>query len=110
MKAIDRLYGAGNYNVQKSINIDNELYEDLKKIKMKYDATISAIINVCIEDLLESNDIKYYAKPKGEITVYRSVMIRIENIEKLERIRQNTGITVTRLINFSIKRMIDKYK
>ena len=77
MSSIDRLYKKDNYTIQKSINLEDKLYSRLKEIVEKeYDATISDIVNVCIEDLISSDNIKYYAKPDEEITIYRSVMIR----------------------------------
>ena len=99
-----------NYTVQKSINLEDRLYTRLKEIVDKdYDATISDIINVCIEDLLSAGNVKYYAKPEDEITIYRSVMIRKENVEALNKITQETGISLTRLVNIAMKEFLDKY-
>ena len=91
-----------------------ELFKDpLGKIKeivdKDYDATISDMINVCIEDLLSKGSVKYYAKPEDEITIYRSVMIRKENAEALNKITQETGISLTRLVNIAMKEFLDKY-
>lgn len=83
MSAIDRLYSINNKTVKKSINIDDSLYKRLMRYtKKNYDATISDMINVCIEDLLSTGSVKYYAKPEDEITIYRSVMIR-KKMQKL---------------------------
>lgn len=110
MSAIDRLYKKSNYTVQKSINLEDRLYTRLKEIVDKdYDATISDMINVCIEDLLSTGSVKYYAKPGDEITIYRSVMIRKENAEALNKITQETGISLTRLVNIAMKEFLDKY-
>ncbi len=110
MSAIDRLYKKSNYTVQKSINLEDRLYTRLKEIVDKdYDATISDMINVCIEDLLSTGSVKYYAKPEDEITIYRSVMIRKENAEALNKITQETGISLTRLVNIAMKEFLDKY-
>lgn len=110
MSAIDRLYKKSNYTVQKSINLEDRLYTRLKEIVDKdYDATISDMINVCIEDLLSKGSVKYYAKPEDEITIYRIVMIRKENAEALNKITQETGISLTRLVNIAMKEFLDKY-
>lgn len=110
MSAIDRLYSINNKTVKKSINIDDSLYKRLMRYtKKNYDATISDIINVCIEDLLSTGSVKYYAKPEDEITIYRSVMIRKENAEALNKITQETGISLTRLVNIAMKEFLDKY-
>ena len=110
MSAIDRLYSINNKTVKKSINIDDTLYKRLMRYtKKNYDATISDMINVCIEDLLSTGSVKYYAKPEDEITIYRSVMIRKENAEALNKITQETGISLTRLVNIAMKEFLDKY-
>lgn len=111
MSAINRLYRKDNYTIQKSINLEDTLYSKLKKIADKdYDATISELINISIEDFITDNDIKYYAKPDDEISIYRSVMLRKENIIALNKINHETGISVTRLINMAVKKFLDKYK
>lgn len=110
MSAIDRLYSINNKTVKKSINIDDSLYKRLMRYtKKNYDATISDMINVCIEDLLSTGSVKYYAKPEDEITIYRSVMIRKENAEALNKITHETGISLTRLVNIAMKEFLDKY-
>lgn len=110
MSAINRLYKKSNYTIQKSINLEDRLYTKLKEIVDKeYDATISDIVNICIEDLISTGNIKYYAKPTDEITIYRSVMIRKENVEALNKITQETGISLTRLVNIAMKEFLDKY-
>ena len=111
MSAIDRLYSINNKTVKKSINIDDSLYKRLMRYtKKNYDATISDMINVCIEDLLSTGSVKYYAKPEDEITIYRSVMIRKENAEALNKITQETGISLTRLVNIAMKEFLKKKK
>ena len=102
MSAIDRLYSINNKTVKKSINIDDSLYKRLMRYtKKNYDATISDMINVCIEDLLSTGSVKYYAKPEDEITIYRR--------EALNKITQETGISLTRLVNIAMKEFLDKY-
>lgn len=110
MSAIDRLYKKDNYTIQKSINLEDTLYTELKKIVDKeFDATISDVVNACVEDLISKDNIKYYAKPEEEITIYRSVMLRRKNVEALNKINRETGISVTRLINMAIKEFLDNY-
>ena len=97
MSSIDRLYKKDNYTIQKSINLEDKLYSRLKEIVEKeYDATISDIV-------------KYYAKPDEEITIYRSVMIRKENVAALNKITKETGISLTRLVNIAMKEFLEKY-
>lgn len=108
MSKIDRLYKATNICLKKSINIEDKLYMKLKELITKeYDATISDIINVCVEDYVEKNKPTYYEKPKKETVTYRSIMIRTENLNALKAMQRKTGISVTRLINTAIKEFIN---
>ena len=111
MNAINRLYTKDNYTIQKSINLEDSLYTELKKIiDNDYDATISDMVNICIEEFVNKNNIKYYAKPEDEICIYRSIMIRKKNLDNLTKINKETGISVTRLINIAIKEFLKNYK
>lgn len=107
MNAKNKLYEKDNYTIQKCVNIEDTLYTQLKELtNKKYDATISDLINVAIENCINNNNIKYYPKPQGEILIYRSVMLRKQNIKALQKINSETGIAISRLINFSIKEFL----
>lgn len=66
MPDIHQLYTKDNYTIQKSINIDEQLYETLQYILYKeYNSNISELINFCVERLLQDNKkIYYYARPE----------------------------------------------
>ena len=50
----DKLYKINNKTISKSINIDDSLYSQITKLSKKvYDATISEIINVAIEEYID---------------------------------------------------------
>ena len=51
MDVEEKLYLKENKKIQKCVNLDDNLYDKLKELsEKKYDATISEIINICIED------------------------------------------------------------
>ncbi len=109
MSNIDKLYELENKRIKKSINIEIELYNKLKNLmKTKYDATISDLINVAIEDYIGRNSPSFYGKPKGEFVTYRSIMIRKNNFKELKKMSDKTGISVTRLINGAIKEFLER--
>lgn len=110
MSAIDRLYSINNKTVKKSINIDDSLYKRLMRyIKKNYDATFSEVMNVCIEEYVYENKPSFYEKPENETVTYRSIMIRKENLDNLQKLHKKTGISVTRLLNCAVKEFLDKY-
>lgn len=108
MGGIGRLYKKENIKINKTINIECELYERLKDLMENvYDTTISELINIAIEDYIERNNPTFYGKPKNEFVTYRSIMIRKNNLEKLKQINDQTSISVTRLINGAIKEFLE---
>lgn len=110
MSAIDRLYSIDNRTVKKTVNIDDSLYKRLMKYaKKNYDATFSEIINVCIEEYIDENNPSFYEKPKLETVTYRSIMIRKQNLNNLQKMYKRTGISVTRLLNCAVKEFLEKY-
>lgn len=110
MSAIDRLYSSTNKTIKKSINIDDSLYKKLMRFtKKNYDATFSEVINVCIEEYVYENKPYFYEKPENETVTYRSIMIRKENLDNLQKLHKKTGISVTRLLNCAVKEFLEKY-
>lgn len=111
MNAIDRLYKANNYTISKSINIDDSLYKEIIKLSKKtFSASISEIINVAIENYIVKNSPKYYKKPELESVTYRTIMMRIKNYNELKKMSDKTGISFTRLLNDSLKDLIEEIK
>lgn len=111
MSAIDRLYKIDNTLVKKSVNLEDKIYEELKNlIKNEYDASISEMINVILEDYFTKGKVVYYGKPKQETVTYRSVMLRSKNLENLNKLKDETSISTTRLLNGAIKEFIQEHK
>lgn len=110
MSAINRLYSINNKTIKKTVNIDDSLYKRLMKFtKKNFDSSFSEIVNVCIEDYIEKNKPSFYEKPELETVTYRSIMIRKDNLNNLQKMYKRTGISVTRLLNCAIKEFLEKY-
>ena len=108
MSIRDKLYKKDNKTSSKSINIDDSLYEKIRIATEKiYDAKLSDIINVAIEEYIDRDNPNYYPKPKMETVTYRNLMLRKKNIKKLNEYHQKTGISFTRLVNGAIKEFFD---
>lgn len=109
MNIRDKLYKLENKTVPKSINIDDSLYEKIRNATENvYDAKLSDIINVALEEYIERDNPTYYAKPKLETVTYRNLMLRKNNIKKMNEYHQKTGISFTRLVNSAIKEFFDR--
>lgn len=108
MNIRDKLYKKENKTIPKSINIDDSLYEKIKYSTEKiYDAKLSDVINIALEEYIERNKPTYYAKPKMETVTYRNLMLRKNNINKINEYHHKTGISFTRLVNGAIKEFFE---
>ena len=65
MGAFDRFFSKEKL-IRKTIEIDNNLYEELKQISdNKYDASVNKLINASIEELVNTENVKVYIKNKN---------------------------------------------
>lgn len=104
----DKLYKSDNKTISKSINIDESLYEKLKPLIGKvFDAKISDIINVAIEEYAKRDKPSFYGKLENESVSYRNLRLRKKNVQKLNEYQKATGISFTRLVNGAIKEFLD---
>ena len=101
----------GEEKFNKFVNLITEKrLDELKEIALtKLEASVNKIIDACIEDFNIDKKIVIYQKPKNEISVARSIIIRESMYEKLDDMRKEYGISITKLINVAIKEGLDKY-
>lgn len=111
MRPIDRLYRKDEI-VPRSLHIDEELYLKIQDLAENvFDSSVSKLVNVCVETMLQhKEDIKFYRKPAGTDSIYRSVLFRKTYYDALVKIREKTGISFSRLVNGCIKEFLDEYK
>ena len=94
--------------VNRTLEIEEDLYEKLAFLSENvYDASINKLVNACIEDLIQNEDIKIY-KPKSEFYVSRSFLIRESFLEHLYSLKKKYRISIYLLVNIAIKNTIDK--
>ncbi len=111
MEIKDKLNLKENKKLYKTINIEDKLYEKLAEIKKrKYDASISEIIDIAIEMYIDKNEITFYRRERNQSVTYRNISIRTKNVENLKKLSKQTGLSVTRLVNYAIKTFIDNEK
>lgn len=108
MEIRDKLYKYNNPIIAKTINIDDSIYNKIKDLSEKvFDATISEIINIAIEEYIKRDKPNFYGKTEKETVTYRSIRLRKENVVKLNEYSKNTGISFTRLVNGALKEFIE---
>ena len=110
MEPIQRLYKKDEM-VTRSLHIDEDLYRKLQYLcDNVYETSVSKLVNICVETtLLHKERIKYYKKPYKTDSIYRSILFRKEFFDEIIKLRDDTGISFSRLVNGSIKEFFDKY-
>ena len=108
MEIRDKLYKYNNPIITKTINIDDSIYNKFKDLSEKvYDATISEIMNVAIEEYIKRDKPNFYGKSENETVTYRYIRLRRLNVNKLNEYSRKTGISFTRLVNGALKEFLD---
>ena len=95
--------------LKKTIEIDNSLYEKLEELsKNVYQTSTNQLINACIEELIETKNIKIYEKPEGELSIQHSLQIRESLFNSLEEMRERYNLSIYKLVNIAIKNALDE--
>lgn len=88
--------------IRRRIEIDNSLYEKLKELSNYYDASINKLVNIAIIELIKTNNIQIYERPKDEIVEAHNFAIRETSYNKLEELKNKYGISIYKLVNIAI--------
>ncbi len=106
MSVLDRFWEHDTL-IQKTIEIESNLYDKIEYLSENvYDASISKIINACIDDLIEKENIKLYQKENDELFTKHSVLLRKNSLDNLYLLKEKYGISVYKLIHIAIKNVI----
>lgn len=91
---------------QRTLDIESELYEKLADLSANYfDASISKIINLCIYDLADKEQVTMQEMKDLE---KHSVIIRKSAMECLNNMKKKYNIPIYVLINIAIKEGVEK--
>ena len=108
MGAFDRFWKRETL-LKKTIEIDNSLYEKLEELsKNVYQTSTNQLINACIEEIIETKNIKIYEKPEGELSIQHSLQIRESLFNSLEEMRERYNLSIYKLVNIAIKNALDE--
>ena len=110
MGAFDRFWKRDNL-LKKTNVIDNSLYEELNEIaRTTYQTSTNQLINACIEEIIRTKDVKFYAKAQGELSIQHSLLIRETLFNELENMREQYNLSIYKLVNIAIKNALDKIR
>lgn len=97
--------------INRTLEIDELLYIELEKLsKEVYDASISKLVNVAIEEMINREDIRLYKREKDVFYVTRSFLIRSSFLDELYVLRDKYGISIRLLVNIAIRNALIEEK
>ncbi len=106
MSVLDRFW-EHDILIQKTIEIESNLYDKIEYLSENiYDASISKIINACIDDLIEKENVQLYTKEDNELFTKHSIILRKRSLDNLNLLKEKYGISVYKLIYIAIKNVI----
>ena len=109
MSVLDRFWPKDEL-IQKTIEIESSLYDEIEFLcENVYDASVSKIINACIDELIETEDVKLYPKESNELFTKHSIILRKSSLNNLEKLKDKYGISVYKLIHIAIKNVLIQY-
>ena len=88
--------------ISRTLEIDEELYNKLEFLSgERYDASISKLINLSVEELIKTENINVY-KRKNNSYVSRSVLLRRSVFDGLYELKNKFRIPIYLLVNIAI--------
>lgn len=94
--------------IRRTFSVDYRLYDKLKYLSDNiYDVSINKLVNICIKQLIETENIKLYKINYKESKMDRTYLIPEKYLNKLEKLKEKYNISVTKLINIAIYNAIE---
>ena len=110
MNVLDRFWKKSEL-VQKTIEIESSLYDKVEYLADNvYDASASKIVNACIDELIEKENIVIYPKEDNELFTKHSLILRQNSLDNLNKLKEKYGISIYKLIHISLKNVLDYIK
>lgn len=93
--------------ISRTFYIDEKLYLELERLsKEVYEASISKLINVAIEELVEKEKIEVYENRNRTCVTTRSILIRESLLKGLSELKIKYGLSISMLVNIAVKNEI----
>lgn len=94
--------------IRKTFSVDDRLYDKLKYLSDNiYDVSINKLVNICIKELIDTENVKLYVTEYKENRIDRTYLIPESYLKSLDVLKNKYNIPVTRLINIAIYNVIE---
>lgn len=86
--------------------IDDDLFKRLKICSKLYEASLNDFVNAALEQIIQTENISLYEKTADSHFTTHSFLIRQSNTAGLDRLKEQYGISIYRLVNIAIKNVL----
>lgn len=105
MSCLEKLYKREEL-ISRTLDIDEELYYKLEFLsKERYDASISKLVNISVEELVKTEKIQIY-KRKNNSYISRSFLLRESVLNGLYELKRKYRIPIYLLVNIAIRNVL----
>lgn len=92
--------------VQRKYELEDEVYEFLLEASKTYNASISDILNLCISELLKTNNFKVYTNNLDLTYPARTLYISEKSLTELTKLKKSTNMTIKGLLNTAVRNIM----
>ena len=93
--------------IRRNYEIEDSLYSKLEALSKVYDASVAELINACLANLIETENIILYKKDDNEILVTHTLLVRESNLSGLEKLKTKYGVSIYKLVNIAIRNVLN---
>lgn len=108
MNYFDEKFNKREEKIRRNYEIEDQLYSRLEQLTKVYEASVTDLINACLERLVETESINLYGREESEILVTHTLLIRESNITGLEKLKEKYGVSIYKLVNIAIKNVLNE--
>ena len=108
MGILDRRFNKKESKLKRNYENDDALYQRLQGQARLYDAPLTDLINVCIRQLIETENITLFERKNCDTSSIHSLLICESNLAGLERLKDRFGVSIYKLVNIAIKNVLDE--
>jgi len=102
----DNAFKKREKKIRRNYEIDDELYSELEELSKVYDASVADLINECLLNLIQTENVQLYEKDRNTLSVTHTVLIRESNLVGLESLKEKYGVSIFRLVNIAIRNVL----
>jgi len=104
----DNAFKKREHKIRRNYEIEDSLYSKLEELSKVYDASVTDLINECLSNLIQAENIQLYEKDSNEISVTHTLLIRESNLSGLERLKEKYGVSIFKLVNIAIRNALNE--